>query len=105
MTTRVLLTVLTGLLLVGGSAALPGCAIACGASADKLAALRRGMSYDQTIRIMGCPGTAVTELGPAAADYAIVEWNGPDSPFFTLTRIDFLDGKLLSYSTEPRGAL
>jgi hypothetical protein len=34
-----------------------------------------------------------------------VEWNGPDSIFFKRTQIDFLYGKLLSYTTENRGAL
>ncbi len=95
---------LTGLAVVGATF-LPGCAITCSASANKLAALRRGMTYDEATRVMGCPGAVVTERGPANADYAIVEWNGPDSVFFSRTRINFQDGKLLSYITEKRGAL
>jgi hypothetical protein len=83
---------------------LAGCAAQCGASAEKLAELRRGMSYEETSRIMGCSGSVVTEYGPETGDYATVEWNGPSS-FFTRTRMDFLYGKLLSYTTEPRGAL
>jgi hypothetical protein len=104
MTTRALLISLMGLLVVGSSVSVSGCAIGCGANDAKLAALRRGMSYDETIQVMGCPGTLVTGLGPRAADYAIVEWSGPNS-LFRRTRVQFEDGKLLSYITELRGAL
>ncbi len=78
---------------------------ACGANADKLALLHRDMTYAQTAEIMGCPGRLVTRRGPESGDYTTVEWNGPDSLLFKRTRIDFLDGKLLSYTTERRGAL
>ncbi|MBN9090416.1 MAG: hypothetical protein J0J01_26180 [Reyranella sp.] len=105
MTTKRLLMPALGLLVLGSSVSVSGCATTCSASADKLAALRRGMTYDETVQVMRCPGTVVTARGPSTADYAIVEWNGPDSPFFTRTRLDFLDGKLLSYTTERRGAL
>ena len=82
-----------------------GCALSCSASPQKLSALRRGMTYAETSQVMGCPGTAVTAGNPATNGYAIVEWNGPESLVFRRTRIDFQDGKLLSYTTEPRGAL
>lgn len=85
--------------------ALSGCASGCGASPEKLAALRRGMSYDETTRIMGCQASVVAGGVPTGAGYSIVEWDGPSSRIFDRTRIDFLDGKLLSYSTELRGAL
>jgi hypothetical protein len=88
------------LLMVSGS----GCAMQCGATPEKLAKLQRGMSYEETSGIMGCPGTTVSEFGSTAGDYSTVEWNGPDSALFIRTRIDFLDGKLLSYTTETRGA-
>ncbi len=94
-----------GFLILASSASIQGCAMTCNASSDKLAALRRGMTYDETVQVMRCPGAIVTAHGPNMADYAIVEWNGPDSPFFSRTRLNFLDGKLLSYVTEKRGAL
>jgi hypothetical protein len=88
-----------------GTLAQGGCAVSCGATADRLAALRRGMSYDEASAIMGCPGTLLTARDPAGAEFAIVEWSGPDSRVFSWTQIDFIDGKLLSYSTGRRGAL
>jgi hypothetical protein len=102
---KVLLISTLGLLILASSVSVSGCAMTCNASTDKLAALRRGMTYDETVQVMRCPGTLVTAHGPNAADYSIVEWNGPDSPFFSRTRLDFLDGKLQSYTTEKRGAL
>ena len=102
---RLLIPALGLLLILASSASVSGCAMTGSASNDKLAALHRGMSYDEAVEVMGSPGVIVTAHGPNTADYAIVEWNGPDSPFFTRTRLDFLDGKLLSYTTEKRGAL
>ena len=81
------------------------CAIQCGANPQKLASLQRGMTYEETSRIMGCPGQLVVGQSPASGDYSTVEWNGPESVFFKRTRIAFLDGKLLYYTTENRGAL
>ncbi len=102
---RWLLIPLMGLVVLGGSMSLSACAGTCGANADKLALLHRDMTYAQTAEIMGCPGRLVTRRGPESGDYTTVEWNGPDSLLFKRTRIDFLDGKLLSYTTERRGAL
>jgi hypothetical protein len=82
-----------------------GCAVGCGATSDRLASLRRGMSYDEASAVMGCPGTLLTNPDPAGGAFAIVEWSGPDSRVFSWTQLDFLDGKLLSYSTGRRGAL
>jgi hypothetical protein len=82
-----------------------GCAATCSATPQRLATLRRGMTYAETSQIMGCPGAVVTANSPADSTFAIVEWNGPDSPLFTRTQIDFQDGKLLSYTTGRRGAL
>jgi len=95
----------TTVLLVAGSAMVAGCTAQCGATPQRLAKLQRGMSYEETSNIMGCPGSTVSAYGPGSADYATVEWNGPDSALVMRTRIDFLDGKLLSYTTEARGAL
>jgi hypothetical protein len=92
-------------LLIAGSSMVVGCTAQCGATPQRLAKLQRGMSYEETSSIMGCQGSNVTAYGPGSADYATVEWNGPDSTLFMRTRIDFLDGKLLSYTTETRGAL
>jgi hypothetical protein len=92
-------------LAVSAGMLVSGCAATCGANPQKLASLQRGMSYAETSRVMGCPGQLVSEYSPTSGDYATVEWSGPDSIFFKRTRIDFLDGKLLSYTTENRGAL
>jgi hypothetical protein len=94
-----------GLLVAVGSMSLSACALTCGARADKLAALQRGMSYDEATRVMGCSGTVVSRLAPANGTYSTVEWNGPKDYFFTRTQLDFLDGRLLSYTTDKRGAL
>jgi hypothetical protein len=92
-------------LAVSAGTLVSGCAATCGANPQKLASLQRGMTYAETSRVMGCPGQLVSEYSPLSGDYATVEWNGPDSIFFKRTRIDFLEGKLLSYTTENRGAL
>ena len=81
-----------------------GCTAQCGATAEKLAKLQPGMSYEETRSIMGCPGRLVMQLRPASADYATVEWNGPDT-ILMRTRIDFIDGKLRFYTTDPSSAL
>jgi hypothetical protein len=77
----------------------------CEANSQKLSALRRGVSYDEASDTMGCPGWTVPEHGPATGSYETVEWNGPGSALFRRTRLNFLQGKLLSYTTENRGAL
>lgn len=92
-------------LALGLTVLLTGGAVACQANAEKLASLRRGMSYDETAQVMGCLGKVVTQSSPDSGDYAIVEWDGPGSMLFTRTRIGFLDGKLLSFTTDKRGAL
>jgi hypothetical protein len=81
------------------------CAVQCGANPQKLASLQRGMTYEETSRIMGCPGQLVAGQSPASGDYSVLEWGGPDSILFKRTRIDFLEGKLLYYTTENRGGL
>ncbi|HLG45078.1 MAG TPA: hypothetical protein VKY24_02465 [Reyranella sp.] len=93
------------LLVLAGALAQGGCAVSCGATPERLASLRRGMSYDETAAVMGCPGGLVTDRSPLTGEFAIVEWSGPASRVFSWTQIDFLDGKLLSYSTGRRGAL
>ena len=82
-----------------------GCDVGCAATPDKLSALRRGMSYGEASAVMGCPGMLLTNHDPASGEFATVEWSGPASRVFSWTQIDFLDGKLLSYSTGRRGAL
>jgi hypothetical protein len=82
----------------------PGCALTCSANDQKLAQLQRGMSYEEASRVMGCPGSVVSEYTPTTGDYATVEYNGPNS-LFTRTRLDFMEGRLLYYTTEPRAGL
>jgi hypothetical protein len=79
-----------------------GCASTCSANDQKLGQLQRGMSYDEATRVMGCPGSVVADFGPASGDYTAVEYNGPTSPLFMRTRLDFMQGKLLYYSTDSR---
>jgi hypothetical protein len=81
-----------------------GCALTCSASDQKLAELRRGMTYGEASQVMGCPGWVVSDYTPTTGDYATVEYNGPSS-LFMRTRLDFLQGKLLYYTTEARGGL
>jgi len=92
-----------GLVLASLSLA-SGCALTCSANDRNLSELRRGMSYDEASRVMGCQGSVASEYTPTTGDYAIVEYNGPYS-LFMRTRLDFLQGRLLYFTTEPRGAL
>jgi hypothetical protein len=81
-----------------------GCALSCAANDQKLAQLQRGMSYDEASRIMGCPGSVVSEYTPTTGDYATVEYNEPSS-LFMRTRLDFMQGRLVYYTTESRAGL
>jgi hypothetical protein len=79
---------------------LPGCVATCGATPDRLAALQRGMSYQETARIMGCQGTVISPNGPASSEVSTVEWNGPlRGSVFTATQANFRDDRLLYYRT------
>ena len=97
--------VVVGLIALTGNLAQGGCASSCGPTSDRLAALRRGMSYDEASAVMGCPGTVLTADNPASGAFSTVEWRGPASRLLGWTQLDFLDGKLLSYSTGLHGAL
>lgn len=92
----------TGLILAAAML-LGGCAGTCRATEDKLAALRRGMTYQETAQIMGCDGKVITATSSGEA--LTLEWDGPRSYVFTGTQIDFLSDKLLSYTTVQRGGL
>ena len=95
-----------GIVLVAVSAVLSsGCAVQCGASAEKLAALKRGMTYEETAQIMGCPGNFVTHGNPSSGEFSIVEWDGPEQWVSKRTQVDFQGNKLLSYTTDLRGGL
>ena len=80
-----------------------GCAQTCGATAEKLASLRAGMSYQETAAIMGCPGDAASTGAPTPGEMSSVLWSGPDSLLFTYTQLEFFDGRLLWYSTVSKG--
>ena len=82
-----------------------GCAGTCRATDDRLAALRRDMTYEQTVQVMGCAGRLTTADAPSSGGFATVEWDGPRSYLFTGTQADFLDGKLISYTVGQRGGL
>ena len=86
------------LLVLAAASSTTGCASSCSATADKLAALKRGMSYDEATGVMGCPGTHVTH-----DDISTVEWDGPDRGVVSRTQLDFRDGRLLSFTTGNRG--
>jgi hypothetical protein len=89
-------------LLVAASALVSGCASTCNATPDKLAALQRGMSYQEATRIMGCSGSLVSPEGPSSGEVSTVEWTGPGT-IFTATQLDFRDDRLLYYTTRSRG--
>jgi hypothetical protein len=91
------------LLVLAAGASTAGCASSCSASVDKLAALQRGMTYDQATRVMGCTGTQITPNGPDSADVSTVEWDGPTRGMVSRTQLDFRDGRLLSYTSDNRG--
>ena len=88
---------------VGSDILISGCAGQCTANSEKLAALRRRMSYEETSMVMGCPGVQVSANNPNSGEPSTVEWNGPESMIFMRTQIDFLDSRLLSYTTVSRG--
>ncbi|MFO1161706.1 MAG: hypothetical protein U1E60_22900 [Reyranellaceae bacterium] len=79
-----------------------GCTQYCGATPDKLAALRRGMSYQETAAIMGCPGDMASATPPPGEMSAIL-WNGPDSILFSRTQLEFFDDRLLWYTIISKG--
>jgi hypothetical protein len=79
--------------------AAAGCSPVCGATPERLAALQRGMSYQETSAIMKCDARSMTPRSDQGL--ARAEWNGrgPDLTM-TVTEIEFLDGGLLYYSTR-----
>jgi hypothetical protein len=87
---------------VAAGVLLSGCADTCGATLAKLATLQRGMSYDETSRIMGCYGRSVSPRGSTKADVSVLEWNGPGSILLVATQVDFIDDRLLYYTTYSR---
>ena len=91
------------LLTIAASASTTGCASSCSANAQKLSALKRGMTYDEAIGVMGCPGTQVTKNGPDSAEVSTVEWDGPNRGLVSRTQLDFREGQLLSYTSNNRG--
>ena len=88
-------------LTVGSAVLVAGCAGQCGANPEKLAELQRGMSYEETSKIMGCSGALVSANAPGSGEASTVEWNGPDS-IFMRTQIEFLEGRLLFFTTSSR---
>jgi hypothetical protein len=89
------------LLILAAASSTTGCAPGCSANADKLAALQRGMSYDEAAGVMGCPGTQVSKHD--TSDVSTVEWSGPNRGMVSRTQLDFRDGHLLSFTTGNRG--
>jgi hypothetical protein len=77
---------------------MSGCGSSCGATAEKLSALQRGMSYQQSAAIMGCAGSPVSAEDSTVSRF---EWYGPSS-LFTATELDFQDDRLLYYTTRSR---
>ena len=90
---------------IGGPMTLTACAARCYATPDKLAHLRRDMTYAEVIDVMGCAGRPLSRRGPESSAYSTVEWDGPDQIFFQSTQLDFLGDRLLSYTVARRGAL
>jgi hypothetical protein len=98
-------TVLRLSLLATGGVLAAGCASACSTTSTKLAQLRRGMTYDEAARVIGCTGRQVSGASVASGVFATVEWNGPGPALFTDTQADFRDGRLLSFTTGRRYGL
>jgi hypothetical protein len=91
------------LLILAAASSTTGCASSCSANAGKLAALKRGMSYEDATQVMGCSGQQVTPNGPDTAEVSTFEWSGPARGMVSRTQLDFRDGHLLSFTTGNRG--
>ena len=89
--------------LVAVALPLSGCGTTCDATADRLAALRRGMSVAEASRAMGCPGQPVAPASTGEGVASFV-WQGPGTVVME-TQLDFQDDRLLWYVTRARGAL
>lgn len=81
---------------------LTGCAGVCTTKSEKLAALQRGKSYQETARIIGCPGKMLRTSDSPSGGISIVEWAGPGPDLFTATQVEFVDDKLLYYTTRSK---
>jgi hypothetical protein len=92
------------LLLLAAASSTAGCATSCSATADKLASLKRGMSYDEARGVMGCQGLQTTPNGPDSSAVSIVEWAGPVRGSVSRTQLDFRDGRLIDFTTGNRGS-
>ena len=92
-----------GIALAGAAIlSLSGCATPCSATAEKLASLQRGMSYQETAAIMGCSGKAQSPGRSQESQVSVVEWEGPGPDWFMSTELEFVDDKLLFYTTRSR---
>jgi hypothetical protein len=89
----------TSAAVIAASTLAAGCASTCGANADKLANLQRGMSTQEASAVMGCPGSALSL--PDNEGIATLEWTGPGS-LLTVTDLDFRDDKLLYYTSRSK---
>ncbi len=85
-------------LMTAAMALLSGCAGTCGATSDRLAGLRRGMSYREAAGVMGCPGKELARQ--PSGEVSAVEWDGPGPNLFMATQLEFVDDKLLYYTTR-----
>ena len=92
---------LVACLLIATAASVSACASGCSATPDKLAALRRGMSYAEATGIMGCSGSA---LKTESDDMRSVEWTGPGT-IANVTNLDFQNDQLLYYQTRSKYGL
>jgi hypothetical protein len=88
--------------VIAASSLAAGCASTCGANADKLGALQRGMSSQQASAIMGCPGSTLSL--PDNDGITTLEWTGPGS-LLTVTDLDFRDDRLLYYTSRSKYGL
>src|ERR1700739_1076868 len=86
-------------LAVAPGVLVSGCGGARGATSDKLAALQRGMSYEETSAIMGCPAQTIARHQDDGVK--TMEWTGPGS-IVTATDLDFRDDRLLYYTTRSK---
>jgi hypothetical protein len=92
------------LLATAAALSFSGCAATCAATPDKLAALKRGMTLDEATGVMGCRGMAVLGNDRDRTEIVSYEWDGPERGRVSRTQLDFQDGRLLSYTSDSRGA-
>lgn len=88
-----------GLLTIAAGLLAAGDALACSANEAKLQTLRRGMTYAETVQVMGCQGRMLTGMRPQSGAFSTIEWIGSELPGISYTEVDFQDDRLVSFTS------